>query len=497
MPSTSTEPTSHPSSIGVAYRKGKVGVLPLQQAALEAADDGRAVVWLDIDNTLYRKSTRIAELMTERIRAYFLSLGLSSEEAERLHGRYYKEYGLAIRGLVMHHKIDALDYDAKCDAALPLERILRPEPRIKALIRELDRSKCRVWALTNAYKTHAVRVLKLLDLHQEIEGIVFCDYAMDSFACKPERNFYEGAMDAVGMHDPSRCYFVDDSALNIRAARALGWKSCVLFQEQEDDGALSADEEKNALTILGTSVLEGASDANGQRLTPQAFENEKHIFSAVRGLPDHLRQRLLNIVLDACMPRDIATMRRILDQRLERERDHISSLPVQASLRIFERLSIKEVRGVESVAFTVPIAKTMMLYLQLLRCRQVSREWNTRSKTPSLWRSHALALTEGDVVSVTPPSKSSEWELLAKGLYFRERNWTKGVCQSLTMMHGHTGFVTAMKLKGKTTLVTGSYDETIRVWDVSMAGKLVSVLRDLIRTSPHPHSFTVASVGRS
>ena len=65
--------------------------------------------------------------MVERIHNYFRSLGLDDEEAESLHMRYYKEYGLAIRGLVQHHAIDPLDYDQKCDASLPLEEILRAE----------------------------------------------------------------------------------------------------------------------------------------------------------------------------------------------------------------------------------------------------------------------------------------------------------------------------------------------------------------------------------
>lgn len=131
----------------------RVGVLPLVDKARNASDDGRAVVWLDIDNTLYSKGTEIHKLMTQRIRAYIIGLGLGEEEAERLHQKYYTEYGLAIRGLVMHQQIDALDYDSKCDATLPLETVLAPNPEHKALLQSLDRSKCRVWALTNAYKT--------------------------------------------------------------------------------------------------------------------------------------------------------------------------------------------------------------------------------------------------------------------------------------------------------------------------------------------------------
>ena len=37
--------------------------------------------------------------------AYFISLGFPEEEASELHHKYYKQYGLALRGLVRHHQI--------------------------------------------------------------------------------------------------------------------------------------------------------------------------------------------------------------------------------------------------------------------------------------------------------------------------------------------------------------------------------------------------------
>lgn len=88
----------------------------------------------------------------DRIQAYFMSLGLSAEDAEHLHKHYYHEYGLAIRGLVRHHDIDAMDYDRQCDASLPLEELLSPAPDLKRMLAAIDTSRMRVFALTNAYK---------------------------------------------------------------------------------------------------------------------------------------------------------------------------------------------------------------------------------------------------------------------------------------------------------------------------------------------------------
>ncbi|KDN40691.1 hypothetical protein K437DRAFT_258556, partial [Tilletiaria anomala UBC 951] len=458
--------------IGVEYADEE------SQRLCKSRTDMRVVVWLDIDNTLYKQSTRIADMMGQRIRAYFINMGLSEEEAEQLHMRYYKEYGLAIRGLVKHHKIDPLDYDQKCDASLPLENILKPDREVQRLLADLDRTKCRVFALTNAYRQHAKRVLALLGLDTFVEGIIYCDYANEDFTCKPEPEYYLEAMEALGVDDPSKCFFVDDSAINVRAAKGLNWGSCILYREIAAPPSTGA--ERAAVSSFSASVLlprantrngsvESRKAANGSAtidsiaspspnglLIPSSegdFDKEA-IQREFKKLPHSMRIRLLHVLLDACVPGDLAALSRALGRYMRSTRDVISALPDAISLKIFERLEVKE----------------------LLRCRQVSKKWCTIAANPLLWHSHALALTEGDPVPLTPPDDENEWEGLVRGLYFRERNWARGLAQRIDFFEGHTGFVTSIKLKGRDTLVTGSYDETIRVWDLK-SGQCCKVLK--------------------
>ncbi|KAI0702875.1 pyrimidine 5-nucleotidase [Cytidiella melzeri] len=205
-------------------------------AALNTAnpDDDRAVIFLDVDNTLYSASSKISQAMGERIHetAYFVTLGLDEERASELHHKYYTEYGLALRGLVRHHEIDPLDFDRKCDGSLPLEDMIKPDPGLRKLLQDIDRSKARVWALTNAYRTHATRVLHILGVEDLIDGLIFCDYAQPYFSCKPEPDFYQNALKKAGVSDPKRCYFIDDSRNNVAAAFKLGWGHCVHFCER-------------------------------------------------------------------------------------------------------------------------------------------------------------------------------------------------------------------------------------------------------------------------
>jgi len=192
---------------------------------------GRKVFFFDIDNCLYPKSYRIHEIMSELIDSYFQThLDLSREDATMLHQRYYKDYGLAIEGLVRHHKVDPLEYNDKVDDALPLEDIIKPDPNLRKLLESINRDKFKPWLFTNAYVNHAKRVVKLLQIEDLFEGVTYCDYAAETLLCKPDPKMFEKAMLEAGAKSTSECYFVDDSALNCRGAKAFGWQVAHLVE---------------------------------------------------------------------------------------------------------------------------------------------------------------------------------------------------------------------------------------------------------------------------
>ncbi|KAJ3098691.1 hypothetical protein HDU96_010982 [Phlyctochytrium bullatum] len=173
--------------------------------------------------SLYHKNTGIYILMGERIRDYFERLGLTTAEAERLHTRYYVEYGLAIKGLVQHHKIDPVEYDRVVDGGLPLEQILKPDPELRRMLQEMEGA--RIWACTNAGLAHATRVLKILGVYDLFDGITYCDYSEPEFVCKPATEFYVKAMREAEVEHAEDCFFADDSGANVDAAKKLGWTS--------------------------------------------------------------------------------------------------------------------------------------------------------------------------------------------------------------------------------------------------------------------------------
>ena len=104
-----------------------------------------------------------------------------------------------------------MDFNARVDDALPLENILKPDPKLRQLLQEIDTSKVRLWLLTNAYVTHGMRVVKLLGIDDLFEGITYCDYTKQELIAKPHVEMFKKAMKDAGVDDVENCYFVGRS----------------------------------------------------------------------------------------------------------------------------------------------------------------------------------------------------------------------------------------------------------------------------------------------
>jgi pyrimidine and pyridine-specific 5'-nucleotidase len=148
-----------------------------------------------------------------------------------MHIDYILDYGFALEGLVRNHGIDALDFNKHVDDALPLEKLLSPDPGLRSLLQDIDKTKVKLWLFTNAYVTHGERVVSLLGVDDQFEGITYCDYGAQPLRCKPHEDVYFKAMEDAGIKDPERGFFVDDSAANCREAEKLEWTTVHFLEE--------------------------------------------------------------------------------------------------------------------------------------------------------------------------------------------------------------------------------------------------------------------------
>ncbi|KAI6040715.1 hypothetical protein EDC04DRAFT_3110694 [Pisolithus marmoratus] len=171
--------------------------------------------------------------------------------------------------------------------------------------------------------------------------------------------------------------------------------------------------------------------------------SEKEVKKAIRRLGREARMRLIGLILDSLLPGDIPLQILLLQKYLKSSFDIVGSLAPDLALRIFRHLSVTEV----------------------VKAGLVSKKWFALSRHPALWRWHCLRLTANDPIPVKAPAKPEGWYPLYRSLHHRESNFANGLPQSIKFLNGHTNFCTTLLLRGK-RLISGSYDETIRFWDI-------------------------------
>lgn len=186
----------------------------------------RPVMMFDLDNTLYRRDS--VELNSRALGIQFLQekRGLASLEAERLMNLYRERYnGIPTLGLVKELGLDGAEYEKYIFERSNLDRQLRPDPRLDALLKSMQ---ARLYVLTNAGLDHAMTALKSIGILDRFNGIIYVDYGKSLILPKPEPQIYLEAMKFVQVSDPAKIYFLDDQLTYARTAKALGWNAVVL-----------------------------------------------------------------------------------------------------------------------------------------------------------------------------------------------------------------------------------------------------------------------------
>ncbi len=212
--------------------------------------------WIfDLDNTLYPASTRLFDLIDERMSAYVQRLlDCGPDEAKRVQKGYFREHGTTLAGLMTHHAVDPHHFlDDVHDIAL--DRIT-PDQRLAEALRRLPGRR---FVFTNGNASYAERVLTAIGIGEDFHGLVdihACDYRP-----KPDAHGYALIVERFGI-DPSKAVLVEDMAKNLKPAKALGMTT-VWVDNGSDHGSHLHDPDAIDLTITDvadwlTELLEQA-----------------------------------------------------------------------------------------------------------------------------------------------------------------------------------------------------------------------------------------------
>jgi putative hydrolase of the HAD superfamily len=180
------------------------------------ADLSHVESWIfDLDNTLYRVSPRLHAAIDQELRGFVAEfLGVDEAEAYTIQKRYFREYGLTLRGLMVNHGLDPGVFFSKMRAVDLAE--IEPDQRLVEAIAALPGRK---FVYTNAPVHHAEAVLGRIGLDSHFAAVH--DIIAAEFVPKPDVSAYRALCQRYEI-EPGRAAMIDDVVANLAPAAEIG-----------------------------------------------------------------------------------------------------------------------------------------------------------------------------------------------------------------------------------------------------------------------------------
>ena len=108
-----------------------------------------------------------------------------------------------------------------------------PDPPLREVVAAV--APAHRFVFTASTREHALRCLAKVGIDDLFEGIV--DTRVCSLETKHSEAAFRAAMAHAGVSDPRACLLIDDSVKNIKAAKAVGWRTVLVGLHDRDTGA--------------------------------------------------------------------------------------------------------------------------------------------------------------------------------------------------------------------------------------------------------------------
>lgn len=176
----------------------------------------------DLDNTIYHPDVGVLNGVDKNINRYMYEVvGIDIKRVDSLRQEYRRKYGVTLKGLILHHNVDPyhyLDYVHNID----YENILSRDEDLSRILLSIPFKK---YIFTNGSKSHAVNVLKNLDVIDYFEQVISIEDI--DFHPKPsDESFIKFIM--ITKLEPKSSYFIDDMPENIEKAKEFGFKTILV-----------------------------------------------------------------------------------------------------------------------------------------------------------------------------------------------------------------------------------------------------------------------------
>ncbi|MFC1466641.1 MAG: pyrimidine 5'-nucleotidase [Candidatus Brachytrichaceae bacterium NZ_4S206] len=181
------------------------------------------LILFDLDETLYPRSAKLMDTITERINQYIAhKFNVPIEQAVELRRRFRGMYGTALRGMMEEGYPVNIDEYFEYVHDIELDGVLAADPRLREMLLSIPLRRA---VLTNSNIEHALRILQHMGIEDCFERVI--DIRALSFRNKPDPLSYQIALEMLRV-TPREVIFVEDTPVNTRAARAIGMTTILI-----------------------------------------------------------------------------------------------------------------------------------------------------------------------------------------------------------------------------------------------------------------------------
>ncbi|MCS6848780.1 MAG: pyrimidine 5'-nucleotidase [Anaerolineae bacterium] len=181
------------------------------------------LILFDLDETLYPRSAKLMDTITERINRYIANkFNVPIEQAAELRRRFRGVYGTALRGMMEEGYPVNIDEYFEYVHDVELDGVLAADPRLREMLLGIPLRRA---VLTNSNIEHALRILQHMGIDDCFERVI--DIRALSFRNKPDPLSYQIALEMLRV-TPREVIFVEDTPVNTRAARAIGMTTILI-----------------------------------------------------------------------------------------------------------------------------------------------------------------------------------------------------------------------------------------------------------------------------
>lgn len=208
-------------------------------------------IFFDCDDSLYRNDWATASKLNAKF-AEYCSANLGVPESKMMD--LYKTHGTTLCGLIRE------GYLEEAQVGDFLEKVhevnlddVHPDPELRSMLLAIPRRR---WVFTAATRDHAVRCLQRMGVEDCFEGIIACSSAdvfqKAGYVSKHDARCFEYAMDVAGVprNQAAKCMLLDDSASNLKTAKAMGWSTVLVGLHARNGSEVDRSNADSAVTRI-------------------------------------------------------------------------------------------------------------------------------------------------------------------------------------------------------------------------------------------------------